>query len=174
MSKEWFVFYTKSRQEKKVDELLRKRGFKSYLPLQMVMRQWSDRKKKIEVPLFNSYIFVQMEEHAITEVLQVPGVAWNIRLDDKPAILHVRELDTIKRFIETGLLLETHGVQERFAAGDRIEVVDGPLKGLEGVLIDNQSKHFFSMLLESIGQVITVQINPQIIRKIPGGKPVRI
>jgi transcriptional antiterminator RfaH len=61
-SKNWFVFYTKSRQEKKVNDLLLRHGFEPYLPLQKVLRQWSDRKKKVEVPLFNSYIFVRVEE----------------------------------------------------------------------------------------------------------------
>ena len=167
ISKKWFVFYTKSRQEKKVNDLLIKRGFDSYLPLQMVMRQWSDRKKKVEVPLFNSYIFVSVEEHMIQEVLQIPGVAWNIRLNGKPAILHPRELETIKRFIETGLLLAVSGELEKFSIGDKVKVMDGPLKGTTGILINNYNKHFFSMLLESIGQVITVQIDPKIIQKVP-------
>ena len=165
----WFVFYTKSRQEKKVNEFLLKRNFESYLPLQTVMRQWSDRKKKVEVPLFNSYIFVSVEEHAIQEVLQVPGIAWNIRLNGKPAILHQTELETIKRFIETGLLIETSGYLEKFNIGDKVKVMDGPLRGVEGLLVDNYNKHFFSMLLESIGQVITVQIDPKIIRKLVPG-----
>jgi len=162
----WFVFYTKSRQEKSVNELLHKRGFESYLPLQTVMRQWSDRKKKVEVPLFNSYIFVSVEEHVIPDVLQIPGIAWNIRLNGKPAILHAKELETIKRFVETGFLLETHSIQEKFEVGDRVKVMDGPLKGVQGKLIENYNKHFFCMLLESIGQVITVQIDPQILQKV--------
>jgi transcriptional antiterminator RfaH len=61
MEKKWFVFYTKSRQEKKVNELLLKKKFEPFLPMQQVMRQWSDRKKKVTVPLFNSYIFVFAE-----------------------------------------------------------------------------------------------------------------
>lgn len=166
ISNKWFVFYTKSRQEKKVNDLLIKRGFDSYLPLQMVMRQWSDRKKKIEVPLFNSYIFVSVAEHAIQEVLQIPGIAWNIRLNGKPAVLHPIELETIKRFIDTGLLIEASGQLDKFSIGDKVKVMDGPLRGSQGILVDNQNKHFFSMLLESIGQVITVQIDPKIIRKI--------
>ena len=163
----WFVFYTKSRQEKKVNDLLIKKGFDSYLPLQTVMRQWSDRKKKIEVPLFNSYIFVSVEEHVIQEVLQIPGIAWNIRMNGKPAVLHPTELETIKRFIETGLHIEASGESGKFSIGDKVKVMDGPLRGSHGILVDNQNKHFFSMLLESIGQVITVQIDPKIIQKVP-------
>jgi transcriptional antiterminator NusG len=166
LNKNWFVFYTKSRQEKKVNELLMKRGFDAYLPLQLVMRQWSDRKKKVEIPLFNSYIFVNVEEHMIQDVLQVPGIAWNIRLNGKPAVLHQRELDTIRRFIATGLLIETHGTDETYAIGDWVKVVDGPLKGTDGLLIDFHNKTYFSIVLEAIGQTITVQLDRQIVRKL--------
>ena len=166
MNKSWFVFYTKSRQEKKVNELLLKRGFEAYLPLQLVMRQWSDRKKKVEVPLFNSYIFVNVEEHLIQDVLQVPGVAWNIRLNGKPAVLHQRELDIIRRFIATGLLIETHGTDETYAVGDWVKVMDGPLKGTDGILIDFHNKEYFAIVLEAIGQTITVQLDRQIVRKL--------
>jgi len=164
--KKWFVFYTKSRQEKKVNDLLLKRGFEPYLPLQKVMRQWSDRRKKVEVPLFNSYIFVQVAEHEIQQVLSVPGVAWNIKLNGKPAELHPQELETIKRFIETGMLLEAQNVTEKFTVGDAVKLVDGPLKGAQGILSDYHNKQYFSVILESIGQVITVQIDSKIVRKL--------
>lgn len=51
--KHWFVFYTKSRHEKKVKDFLEKVGYVVFLPMRKVMRQWGDRKKKMEVPLFN-------------------------------------------------------------------------------------------------------------------------
>ncbi len=164
--KKWFVFYTKSRQEKKVNDLLIKRGFEPYLPLQKVMRQWSDRRKKVEVPLFNSYIFVRVAEHDIQNVLSVPGVAWNIRLNGKPAELHLHELETIQRFIETGMLIEAQNVPEKFSVGDEVKVIDGPLKGAQGILSDYHNKQYFSVVLESIGQVITVQIDRKIVRKL--------
>ena len=166
MKNKWLVFYTKSRHEKKVSDILNRRGFEVFLPLQKVMRQWTDRKKKVEVPLFNSYIFVAIPEHEITSILEVPGVSWNIKHNGKPAVLHPRELETIKRFIETGLLIEASSELEKFSVGDWVKVTDGPLKGARGLLVDSHNKHFFSMLLESIGQVITVQIDPQIMRRL--------
>ena len=162
----WFVFYTKSRQEKKVNELLVKKGYEPFLPLQTILRQWSDRKKNVVVPLFNSYIFVATEEHRIAEVLQVPGIAWSIRINGRPAVLHPAELETIKRFLATGLLIETHGIQDKFVIGDKVKVMDGPLKGAEGVLTDFHNKDYFSVILESIGQVVTVQIDGKIVKKL--------
>ncbi|MBL7860729.1 MAG: UpxY family transcription antiterminator [Cyclobacteriaceae bacterium] len=165
-SKNWYVFYTKSRQEKKVRDLLLRRGYEVFLPLQKVMRQWSDRKKKVEVPLFNSYLFVQDTEDKIPLILQTPGIAWNIRHNDKPAILHARELETIQRFLNSGLLLESQPDQH-LEAGDPVVVMDGPLKGMWGRLMKTAEGDKFTVALESIGQLMLVRLDPALLRKRP-------
>lgn len=149
-----------------MNELLLKRKFESFLPMQTVMRQWSDRRKKVEIPLFNSYIFVSIEEHAIQDILQIPGVAWNIRSGGKPAVLHNKELEVIRRFIETGLLIETFGNTDKLSLGDVVEVMDGPLRGAVGKLLDYHNKQQFSMLIDSIDQVITAHIDPGLLRRV--------
>lgn len=162
--KNWLVFYTKSRQEKKVNELLSRKGFEVFLPLQKVMRQWSDRKKKVEVPLFNSYIFVLESEDKIPLILQTPGISWNIRHNGKPAVLHQKELETIQRFISSGLFLENL-VIDNLTEGDQVQVIDGPLKGMLGVLIKTKDGDKFTVALESIGQNLLVRIDPSLIKK---------
>jgi transcription antitermination factor NusG len=162
--KNWLVFYTKSRQEKKVNELLSRRGFEVFLPLQKVMRQWSDRKKKVEVPLFNSYIFVLESIDKIPSILQTPGVAWNIRHNDKPAILHQKEMEVIKRFLSSGLLLESQAV-DNLVEGDPVEVVDGSLKGMMGLLVKTNDGEKFTIAIESIGQSMLVRIDPSLLKK---------
>jgi len=162
--KQWFVFYTKSRQEKKIFDFLTKRGYEVFLPLQKVMRQWSDRKKKVEVPLFNSYLFVHDTEDKIPTILQTPGIAWNIRHNDHPAVLHPRELDTIQRFLSSGLFIET-GSMETFTQGDAVKIIDGPLKGLIGTVERTAADNKFSVSLESIGHSIKVTIDPMVLTK---------
>jgi transcription termination/antitermination protein NusG len=161
--KSWFVFYTKSRQEKKVRDLLQRRGYDVFLPLQKVMRQWSDRKKKVETPLFNSYIFVFESEDKIPFISQTPGIAWNIRHNEKPAILHPKELETIQRFLSSGLLLESQSHQN-LQAGDPVEVIDGPLKGMLGFLVKTSEGEKFTVALESIGQTMLVRIDPGVLK----------
>lgn len=165
-TKQWYVFYTKSRQEKKVRDLLEKGGFEVFLPTQKVMRQWSDRKKRVEVPLFNSYIFVNDFEHRIPEIVQVPGIAWNIRLNGKPAILRQGEYELIRRFIETGYFIEANGNVEAFKIGDRTKVIDGPLAGLTGILVGEDKNQRFSIVLEGIQQAIQVQIPAALLAKV--------
>jgi len=163
--KKWLVFYTQSRQEKKVRDLLLRNGFEVFLPLQKVMRQWSDRKKKVEAPLFNSYIFVFESEDKITSILQTPGVAWNIRYNDKPAELRPKELTTIQRFLESGLLLET-GPIEKLTPGDFVEVVDGPLKSMVGEVLRTKDDTKFVVALDSIGQSLLVTIDTSLLKSI--------
>lgn len=162
--KKWFVFYTKSRQEKKVYELLKKGGFEVFLPMQKVMRQWSDRKKKVEVPLFNSYIFVQDTADKIPMILQTPGIAWNIRHNDRPAALHPKDLDTINRFLTSGLFVES-GPTEVIKQCDVVEIIDGPMKGLMGTVARTAEGVKFSISLESIGHSLMVTLDARVLKK---------
>ncbi|NOT76646.1 MAG: UpxY family transcription antiterminator [Cyclobacteriaceae bacterium] len=163
-SNPWFVFYTKSRQEKKVRDVLSKKGFEVFLPMQKVMRQWSDRKKKVEVPLFNSYIFVSVPEFRISSVLEIPGVAWAIRQEGKPASLHPKEFEAIIRFIETGLLIEALPADD-IEKGEEVEVMDGPMKGLKG-FVSGKGKEKFVVILEALGQAIRVEVSGLLLRKV--------
>ena len=162
--KQWFVFYTKSRQEKKVYDLLVKHGFEPFLPIQKVMRQWSDRKKKVEVPLFNSYIFVFDSPDKIPLILQTPGIAWNIRYNDKPAILHPKDLEVINRFLDSGLFVEAGPAQD-LNKGDEVEVIDGPLKGLFGIVARNEAGSKFHISLDSIGHSLMVTLDAIVVKK---------
>lgn len=164
--KKWIVFYTKSRHEKKVMELLERARYDVFLPLHKVMRQWSDRKKKVEVPLFNSYIFVRIAPHQVNDVLQVPGVSWVIRHNGQPAVLHEHEYDMIRRFTDSGLFLEASGISESFSPGDRVRVMDGPLRGLQGVLEGSANEEKLCVLIEGIAQIIRVEIKGFVLQRV--------
>ncbi len=164
MSKNWYVYYTKSRHEKKVRDLLLRRGYEVFLPMQKVMRQWSDRKKKVEAPLFNSYIFVSTEAHLIPEVLQIPGISWNIRHNDKPAVLHEKEYDLINRFLATGLTIEVLPA-DNISKGDKVKVMDGPLKGAFGQ-VTKAAPSKFMVSLDLLGNVMRVELDPTLLKKL--------
>jgi len=162
--KKWLVFYTKSRWEKKVEEYLQRFGFEPFLPTHKVLRQWSDRRKKVEVPLFNSYIFVHDFEHRIRDILQIPGISWNIRHNGKPAVLHQEEKDMIERFVNSGLFMETFSIDD-VVPGDRVKVIDGPLRGAVGILSGDYSEEKFVVILDSIDQAIKVSIDKKLLKK---------
>ena len=115
------------------------------------------------MPLFNSYLFVLVEEHKILEVLKIPGVSWNIRHNGRAAYLRENELKMIKRLIQSGYSVESEGYVE-LEKGDEVEILDGPLKGFKGV-IDKSAEKNFRVIIPSIGQMVKVQVDRELLRK---------
>lgn len=165
MDKQWYVFYTRSRWEKKVLALLEKKGFEVFLPMHKVMRQWSDRKKKVEVPLFNSYIFVHVTRNTIYDVLQVPGIVRNLLFDGEPAQLHDKEYKNIKYLLETGLPIDVEGIRENVSLGDHVKVIGGAFNGMEGELyrIDDST---CAIMIESLQQVLKITVHRELLSKV--------
>jgi transcription antitermination factor NusG len=134
--------------------------------MQKTMRQWSDRKKLVETPLFNSYIFVKVMQHEIQTVLQTPGISWAIQHNGKPAILRENEYAMIQRFITSGFFIETEGITPEFAQGDKTTVLDGPLAGISGIMSGEANNQKLTVLLEGINQVIRVEISGKLLKKV--------
>ena len=94
----WYAIYTKPRGERKVSELLSRKGFQSYCPMNKVMRQWSDRKKFIQEPLFKSYIFIHIPESEQYKVKEVSGVLYFVSCLGRPAVVRSEEIEMIQGF----------------------------------------------------------------------------
>ena len=95
----WYAVYTKPRWEKKVYKLATDKGIEAYCPLNKVHRQWSDRVKVVEEPLFKSYVFVHVPADALTRVRMVEGVLNFVYWNGKPAVVRDNEILDIKRFL---------------------------------------------------------------------------
>jgi transcription antitermination factor NusG len=122
----WFVLYTKPRNEVKVAECLAAAGITVYCPMVTTVKQWSDRKKKVTVPLFTSYVFVNVAEAQRPAVFDIPGVVRYLFWLGKPAVVRAEEIAVIKE-----MLSDTYK-EVRFAAlkpGTTIIVEDGLFKG---------------------------------------------
>lgn len=148
----WFVLYTKPRSEKKVAEQLKKMGVTVYCPLVTQIHQWSDRKKKIEVPLLNSYVFVQLEAQHREMVFQVQGVVRYIFWLGRPAVVRDQEIEVMK------LWLANDGIDakvEKIQRGDHMQVPSGPFKGKEGV-VEEIGKNRIQLVLLELGMKITL------------------
>ena len=84
--KKWRALYVNSRAEKKVMEILLGKDIEAYTPIVKTMRQWSDRKKMVELPLMNGYVFVRSDEVQIEKILQTKGVVNFVRSEGKIAV----------------------------------------------------------------------------------------
>lgn len=153
----WYVLYTRSRSEKKVAERLKKSGFKSYCPTVTTLKQWSDRKKKVQEPLFRSYVFIWATEEERIPILQTPGVINFVFWQGKPAIVRENEIDAIGIFTQELSLHEVSDITYDFEAGDQVIVDWGAFKGMEGECIARQGNKII-LHIESLGQVIRAEI----------------
>ena len=149
----WFVIYTKSRNEKKVAELLQKNGVEVFCPLVKLKKNWSDRSKIVETPLFNSYVFVNLSEKDRNVVFNVPGVIRYLFWLKKPAIARDSEIESLKNVLHE--TMDSFTI-ENYQIGDTVKISEGVFKGLDGV-IEKQSKNKLHVILENVGIKITFQ-----------------
>lgn len=156
--KKWHALYVASRQEKKVLKSLLDKSIDTYLPLVKTLRQWSDRKKMVELPLMNGYIFVKITDKEKDRILQTKGIVSFVRSDGKIAIIRDEEIDSLKQFIALGYQIEARAKTVDHKEGDRIRITSGALRGVEGIVIENKEGRFIEVLLESIGQCIRVKL----------------
>ncbi|NCI51059.1 UpxY family transcription antiterminator [Sediminibacterium roseum] len=154
--KKWYALYTKPRWEKKIDSVLIRKGIESWCPLQKIERQWSDRKKVIEEPLFKSYVFVRIEDSERAKVLMTDGVLNFVYYLGKPAVIKNEEVDTIKRYLaekDASIFILS---QEGFKEETKIKVNHGVFMGNEGTVLRGGKKKVY-VKLESLGQVMVVE-----------------
>jgi transcriptional antiterminator RfaH len=160
--KKWYALYTKPRWEKKVSQLLNERRIENYLPLQKMLKQWSDRKKWIQEPLFRSYIFVHISPEEYLPSLQTPGVVRFITFEKKAVVIPPVQIEAIKTYVQTGeeLIQETPDVK----TGDRVVVIRGSLKGLEGILVQISKKKRLRIMIDGIQQSLHLKVPLSYIR----------
>lgn len=154
-SKKWHVFYTHAKFERKIHEYLQQENYESFLPLHWVIRQWSDRRKRIQVPLFPNYIFVNIEYNKIIEILKTPKLISCVKCNKIPVFLKQKEVDSIRQIVENEYPFE---VSCNLKIGDSVEITRGPLTGMEGVLVEERGNHRFALRLESIQQSMLVSV----------------
>ncbi|MDD5149982.1 MAG: UpxY family transcription antiterminator [Flavobacterium sp.] len=149
----WYVVYTKPKWEKKVAERLNEIGVVTYCPLITKTSQWSDRKKTVSVPLFNSYIFVQVEEKDRNRVFEVTGAVRYLFWLGKPAMVKDSEIETIQHWLSVPTNFEI--TLDEWKKGDKIILESGPFISQSAIIQEVKPNHYV-LVLESLGCVLRV------------------
>jgi transcription antitermination factor NusG len=161
----WYACRTKARAEKQVDRLLSGAGFGSYLPLVQLERQWADRKKKVAFPLFAGYVFARFRLGQIHEILRTPGVVTVVRVNGYPTPIREEELESVRRLVagvnESGVMPSPSDYLE---AGQEVVVMEGPFKGMRGVLLEFKGRTSVVVRLSAIRQAVRVHIDRRQLR----------
>lgn len=144
----WYVLHTKPRHEMKVFQRLEGKGYSVFCPRQLQVRQWSDRKKKVWVPVFPSYCFIELEAvvpHQ-NEILSTPGVIRFLRYNGLPGRVQAAEMERIRHFLNQYRDLPIEWVPR---TGDRVKIEEGPLKSHEGEVLHTRG-HMVYLKIESL------------------------
>jgi len=159
----WYAVHTRPRWEKKVAHLLEKKGIEQYCPLNKVYRQWSDRKKLVLEPLFNSYVFIRITESDHLKVKQTDGVLSLLYWLGKPAVIKDEEIETIKRFLNDHQNVQLEKVAVNI--NDKVRIIQGPLVSMEGSIVEVMN-HSVKVVLPSLGYCITAKIQRAHVEKV--------
>lgn len=152
----WYAVYVKSRAEKKVALELEARGFDFYLPLLKRLKQWSDRRKWVEEPLFRSYIFVHITDADYYNVLNTDGVVRYITFGGKAVPIPEQQIEAIKYYIEGN---DPENIDEtQWIEGKKVEVLTGSMAGLRGELIEVKGKSKVKIEIEAINGTLLIEI----------------
>ena len=160
----WYAIYVKSRTEKKAYDALISFGIDGYLPLVKTLKQWSDRRKWVEEPLFRSYLFVCIDKSEYFKVLNVDGVVKFITFEGKAVAIPPNQIQAIKQFVDEGDEL-TDNVED-FKQGDEVEIIKGSMMGLKGKLISFKNKQKVKIEIEAIAQSIYLSIPKSFLKKV--------
>lgn len=146
----WFAIYTRPKNEKKVTEQLLKSGFEVYCPMVTQIKQWSDRKKKVETPLIPSYVFINIEESQRNAVFEVQGVVRYLFWLGKPAVIRDEEITALREGLQ-GIMSSV--AITAMKPGDSIEISHGPFQGREGI-VQQVEHHQIQLVLKELGVLI--------------------
>ena len=153
MKKKWFVVYTKFQQELKTADQLTAIGITNYCPTVNLIKQYSDRKKKIKKPLLPSYVMVHIEESKRNEVFSSPGVVRYLFYLGKPAVIPSSEIELMQNHLK-GVYKEIQ--TKSLYVGAIYKIPQGPFSGLIGKVVETD-KSRVKLELESLGMSITLK-----------------
>lgn len=160
---EWYALYTRSRFEKKMLGELTDRNIEVFLPMREVLSRWKDRRKKIWLPLFPGYIFVN---HVNTpenrfRILNIPGAVRFVGPQGHAEPVPQEQIEYVRRFLEASISVDSYPY---IRVGSRVEVIAGPLSGIRGILVEKRGKFRFVVQVDLIQRAISVEIDASDVR----------
>jgi len=155
--KSWFVLRTKPRNEKKVYQQVISKDVEVFLPLIPTIRIWSDRKKKILVPLFPSYIFIYGDESERLKAIRgTIGAMGYLIYRKRPAVVTEREIENIKISLQEPERIKVDkGIIKE---GSYVEITNGPFRGLTGIVIEIRGSYRLVVNIVELNASLNIEL----------------
>jgi len=160
----WFALYTKFKSEKEVARRLAKKGIECYVPINQVVRQYTRKRKVIDLPLINCYAFVKITKDQYVSVLETEYVIKFIHFSRNLISIPEAEIDLLKRICQQVSDIEAEKIA--FQPGKPVEIISGNLTGIQGKLISDLGKNFL-VELQYIGIGLHMEVDPKLLKPLP-------
>ncbi len=158
----WFVLTTRTQHERVVSEQLTAQSLEAYVPLYRSRRRWSDRVKIIEAPLFPQYVFCRFPFESRLKVTGIPSVVSIVGFGGIPAVVRQEEIDILRRLEGQDQVMPWPFLR----VGGRVRVCDGPLAGLEGILVREKAAYRVVVNIEMLQRAVAVEIERDLLQPV--------
>lgn len=155
----WFAVWVKGRCEQEAASHLRARGYDPYLPTYFERRQWSDRVRLAELPLFPGYLFCRFDPRDRLPILTAPGVIQVLGVGKTPLPVSDAEVEAIQAITQSNLPKRPWPYLK---VGQRVRIGSGPLLGVEGILIEMRGEHRLVVSVELLRRSVAVELDPRV------------
>ncbi len=159
----WYALYTRPRHEKKVYEQLEEKGVESFLPMTKELRQWKDRRRWVEIPVFSGYVFINIDLRNRVYALQTHGVVRLVGFGGEPASIPEWQINQLKQVIENSEFIRP---ETYLKTGDYVEITQGPLSGVRGYLRETRGESRIAIMIDGIYQSTSFVVEKHLVRKI--------
>ena len=153
----WYAAYIVTRHEKVVAQQLQRRGLESFLPLYRATRRWKNRRAHVELPLFPGYLFVRINIAERVRALEVPGVVHIVSVRGEPVEVPDGEVESLR----TAMRIRSSEPCSYLSSGKRIRIKAGPLQGLEGVVVRQNSQARIIVSVDFIQRSTAIELWPE-------------
>jgi transcription antitermination factor NusG len=168
LAKRWLVLYVRPRFERVVERHLMAGTIEHFLPLHTVLRQWSDRKKKVVVPLFPGYIFVHVDERERIAALEPEGSLKYVSFGGDLSVVPEDVISALRIAVNSGRPLQA--IPERLAPGTPVRVTAGSATGLTGELVEYRGSSKVMVYVESVRQAVLLEVDVRDVARVVGSK----
>jgi transcription antitermination factor NusG len=155
VEKFWFALYTKPRNEFKAEQQLLAAGITNYLPKVTLLKQWSDRKKKVTEPLLRGYIFIYANEEERLISLEQQSIVRCVFDVGRPARIPDWQIDNLKTMLATKVDIIVH---KGIVPGAKVIIKDGPFEGIIGTVVEGQMGKSISVAIDLLNRSVIAQL----------------
>ncbi|TXI48908.1 MAG: UpxY family transcription antiterminator [Lysobacter sp.] len=152
----WLVLRTRSRHESAVEQSLRQKQIRAYLPKRKVVRRSRGQKRVVELPLFPGYVFVQPDPNQYENMRYIRGSCGLILCGNRPATMPENDLQAVKIIVESGAEI---AVDQALIPGRRVKVISGPFAGAMGELIRVKSGERLIINAHLLSSSLSVEVD---------------